>query len=184
MSLSKEELKKLEIHQWDEIKDKDNIKEDTLDLFLGNGFSINFSDKFHYNSIFDKFIEGLTTPKDKIEKLFNEFNITNFEELMKFLDNALKINETFSPCCKINDYIEETINLLKEGLIKTIANIHPDYDKIKDKIEKVSSEIKFFNNIYTTNYDIILYYIILEANNNRESYKDFFYQPRREFSKI
>lgn len=70
-------LKKNGILQWDSICT--NYSEP--DLLLGNGFSINFSDKLKYKSLFDNFIKAADS---KYLSLFKAFDTTNFELILEY----------------------------------------------------------------------------------------------------
>ena len=63
------------------------------------------------------------------------------------------------------------ISEVKEGLIKTIQATHPQAKDIRDNMfRSLAKEFETFTDIYTTNYDIFLYKIIL-ANNTLNQLK-------------
>jgi hypothetical protein len=53
---------------------------------------------------------------------------------------------------------------IREGLITSINKMHPRTINVnQEKITWISKQFLEFTNIFTTNYDLFLYYIILEA---------------------
>jgi len=128
------------------------------DLLLGNGFSRNFSDRFSYDSLFSEFIQN-TDQADKIKK----FNTTNFESILKDLQIAKKVNDYFAiESNELSNIYEE----VKNGLVESITKLHPKFDDLNAGKLDLSSKIisSTFRNIYTTNYDSIIYHIILKIN--------------------
>ncbi|HEU5293110.1 MAG TPA: DUF4917 family protein [Cyclobacteriaceae bacterium] len=159
------------IYHWDELQD--SFK--GADIFLGNGFSININPALNYKSLFDKFLTYLN-PADKA--VFEEFNCTNFEGIQNRLANALDVNKLFS---YETSGIENSLMLLKSGLLKAIRDLHPAFAKIDPKtLFQLSVGLDWFEDIYTTNYDIFLYHIILITLDRRrrdstvKAYQDFF----------
>ncbi len=172
MPLDQNELLELDINSW-----KDIHKEfEHSDLFLGNGFSLNFSDVFFYGSLFEKFLKQI--PGDK-KSLLNNLDTTNFEAIQLILMHAKRINELLAyPIEKI----EELLKILREGLVKVIRDNHPQASETdKKKLEGISEKLDIFKNIYTTNYDLYLYHIIMiskdryRENNSIQPYNDYFW---------
>lgn len=159
------------IYHWDELQD--SFK--GADIFLGNGFSININSALNYKSLFDKFLTYLN-PGDKA--VFEKFNSTNFEGIQNRLLNALDVNKLFS---YETTGIEHSQMLLKSGLLKAIRDLHPAFTKIDPKtLFQLSVRLDWFEDIYTTNYDIFLYHIALSTldrrkrDNKIKAYQDFF----------
>lgn len=159
------------VYHWNEIQD--SFK--GADIFLGNGFSININSALNYKSLFEKFLTYL----DKSEKaIFEKFNSTNFEGIQNLLTNAIDVNRLFGNEAR---EIENYLKLLKSGLLKAIKDLHPEFTKIDpQRLYQLSVELDWFENIFTTNYDIYLYHIILitldraRRDNKVKKYQDFF----------
>lgn len=150
------------IRQW-------NVIEKTFSngpLLLGNGFSLNFSTRLLYRNLYEKYIENC--PKD-VRSLFDEFKSNNFEIILEHLESTERV-------CKALHVNQERVtrnkNAIKQGLIESINRIHPTPDEIKlEQLQLVADQIRKFDQIFTTNYDLFLYYIILESN----KFGDYFY---------
>jgi len=159
------------IYQWDEIKD--SFK--GADIFLGNGFSININSCLNYRSLFEKFLSFLSLCE---QSLFKKFNSTNFEGIQNKLLDAIEVNTIFG---KDNTEIDATLRQLKCGLLNSIKDLHPNYSSIDPQvIFNLSQKLDWFGDIFTTNYDIFLYHIILTTSdrfrrgNGIKRYQDFF----------
>lgn len=181
--MKKSELEKLEVYQWADIAENWS----NSDLFLGNGFSIRLSNSFRYSALFNRFLEELES--EQAER-FEAFGTTNFEAIQHRLQDAKAVNELFElPTEPIGTAIEE----LRDGLIKTIEQNHPRaLDIDKELLDHYAATLEQFGNIFTTNYDLYLYLIIMVAKDrfdrgdSRRKYNDFFWgesdnQRLREF---
>ncbi len=128
-------------------------------IFLGNGFSISCNSIFSYGSLYEKAVEkGLSR---KAIKVFKYFGTNNFEGVMHALENADWIGKQYSLIDKKSKLIEDDVELIKKTLIEAIAESHLSYPgEIAD--HKYLNAIEFlspYHNIFTTNYDLLLYWI-------------------------
>lgn len=173
--LNEEELNELGVSDW-KILAKD-FRE--LDLLLGNGFSLNFTDRFDYKSLFKKFL-AKCNPKHR--HIFKSFETTNFEFILGKLLHAIFVNRIFNIDDSRIEEMEEASQCLKDGLVETIQDIHPlagDIDK--ERLERIGDQLSNFNDIFTLNYDLSLYRIILVLNDKHRrgesvgQYSDYFW---------
>jgi hypothetical protein len=152
--ITPQELRQNSILPWNEIQPRYN----NPSLLLGNGFSLQFSQNFSYNSLFNLFLQNC----DPIhQQLFAQFGTTNFELIQKYLIYAHRVNTILGlPVAQIETAIEN----LKTGLIRTIENVHPRVENINfHQLSQVAEQLKDFGDIYTTNYDLYLYHIIMQS---------------------
>jgi len=159
------------IYHWSEIQE--SFKD--ADIFLGNGFSININPALNYRSLFERFLSYLNPDEQTI---FRKFNSTNFEGIQNKLADALEVNTVFNLG---SNEIVKALQQLKSGLIESIKDLHPNYSLIDPKtIFSLSQSLDWFGNIYTTNYDIFLYHIILTTmdryrrDKTVKQFQDFF----------
>ena len=146
------------------------------DLLLGNGFSISLTPRLDYRSLFNKFLANCST---KNRRIFKSFDTTNFEFILERLSNAKDVNRIF----KIRaGEIEDAIDHLKDGLIKTIQDVHPRWTETdQQQLERIADQLNRFNDIFTLNYDLYLYRIILILNDKHRrgeevrEYSDYFW---------
>jgi len=164
MNYSTDDLNELNIWQWQDIEKQYH----STSILLGNGFSINFSNTLRYKLLYEFFSK---TCSDVATNLFTEFETKNFETILESLDTSEVV-------CKILQVPNEKFKFYKaeirEGLINAINKMHPKAAELKLwQIKQLSEQIKKFDKIFTTNYDLFLYYIILEA----KKYNDNFFIP-------
>ncbi len=150
--VTEEQLKKIDIFQWSDLEGE--FKD--CGLLLGNGFSLNFADSFKYPSLFEKF---LVKCPDKYQKILLSFGTNNFEKILQKLTYAIFVNNLYGIETK---EIKDTVTILKEGLIKTIRDIHPKSESIFwDELILISDKMVLFDTIFTLNYDLFLYHILM-----------------------
>ena len=128
-------------------------------IILGNGFSQAWSrDIFSYENLLEKADFG---ERDKsVKAVFEKFDTFDFEEVMKKLKAASEIVKLYGGDEKLTEKIESDSETLKDALIKVIAQTHPEYPYEVENHEYVATRkfIKEFSNIFTLNYDLLLYW--------------------------
>jgi len=174
--VSEEELYELGVLGWS------NLAKNFIgaDLLLGNGFSRSITDdRFHYDSLFEKFLAKCSLENKRI---FKGFGTSNFEFILEKLLNAIFVNRIFRVDAYRIKEIEEATQCLKDGLIETIQDIHPLAGDIDKKtLERIGIQLNSFNDIFTLNYDLFLYRITLILNDkhhqgeNVGQYSDYFW---------
>ena len=147
-------------------------------LLLGNGFSLNITGHFAYESLFGEFLE-LGTPSKR--RIFRSFKTRNFERIQEILIDAKRVNELFEIDTD-NRRIDDAIEFLKNGLIESIRNNHPRSSQInQEQLQRLSIQLNNFGDIFTLNYDLFLYHIILkikdesDRRNRVAPYSDYFW---------
>lgn len=183
--LNEKQLKELGVLNWTSLaKDFDGA-----DLLLGNGFSLNITGHFAYESLFEEFLK-LCTPSDR--RIFSSFKTNNFERIQEILIDAKKVNELFKIATD-NSRIDNAIELLKKGLIKSIRNTHPSSSQIDwNQLQQLSIQLNNFCDIFTLNYDLFLYHIILQMKDESDKenklapYSDYFWggEPDEQFKQF
>jgi len=149
----------------DVLKSMDKNAERPFHLLLGNGFSMAYDpDIFSYNALHD-FIENL---KDAdLSKILEVIETKNFELIMQQLDNFSALIDAFEGDTALKEKIEAASTKLKSSLLDAVRSLHPEHVfKVPDDQSKACSE--FLNiflgrggNIFSTNYDLLLYWILL-----------------------
>lgn len=163
------------IRQWDWIKKNFT----STSILLGNGFSINFSDTLRYKYLYEFFISSCS---DTSKELFDVFRTKNFESVLGNIEIARTVCQTLKIETEVFTKFHSEV---REGLIDSINKIHPKpIDLNQDKLKWIGLQFKNYNQIFTTNYDLFLYYIILEAKkfgdhlfNNASTKYNYFGEP-------
>ena len=140
-------------------------------LLLGNGFSMSYdSGIFSYNVLSD-FL--LNLDNDILQKLFRIIKTSNFELLMEQLDNVAQIAEVFEADKKVVANIRKATETLKESLIDAIKELHPEHvfeiPEVKSKACAIflNEFLSKDGNIFTTNYDLLLYWVLMRNQLDR-----------------
>lgn len=145
-------------------------------LLLGNGFSIAYNkDIFSYKAL-SKFIMDGDDPQ--LKEVFNIFNTQNFESIMLQLNNFVAISKVLDIPNVYREKISAISERLKNKLIDAISTMHPDYVfEVSDEESKACANFlsEYINNggqIFSTNYDLLLYWVLLR--NQIEKFIDGF----------
>ena len=133
-------------------------------LLIGNGFSIALHNKFNYTSLFEE--AGLTEVEKRLFGKSHDFERT----LLKLTGTieTLRALELDEP--GIVSDIQAKIEAIKEKLIIAVRSIHPT--KLDDILEYkyidlIIDKLDIFENIFDLNYDLILYWIIMERRRKK-----------------
>lgn len=157
-----------------EIKDWNDIKHLFINsiLILGNGSSIAVSDKFSYHSL-KEYAKQKGFMSNDIKKLFTFYNDTDdFEFILRLVWQTTNVNKALNIR---DDKTQKIYEDVRNCLIKTIQDIHPKYDEVKNNIHNISQFIKNFRLIFSLNYDLILYWAMMYSNNQTNYiFKDCF----------
>lgn len=167
----------MEVQTFDEIIGHLNKRKNRpVSLLMGNGFSVGFDGNiFTYNAL-AKFLSSKSD--DLINKLFEAVKTTNFEVVMRQLDATVALLKSFGAEQKIVDQMLAASEKLKGGLIKSIQEMHPEHVfKVADEKSQscavfLSKFLSTGGHFFTTNYDLLLYWVLLR--NNFENHIDGF----------
>lgn len=136
-------------------------------LMLGNGFSIAlFPGIFSYNTLFERANQSEKL-SEEIAAVFQELNTTDFEMVMEALQNAailVSVYENSNPA--LAKRLKQDAARLRDVLAETISENHPSRPyEIAD--EQYASCRRFLANfdgcIYTLNYDLLLYWTLMQS---------------------
>lgn len=159
------------VYSYSEIVKSLKEKKRQKHLLLGNGFSMSYdSGIFSYNAL-SKFLENLEN--DILQKLFQIIKTSNFELLMEQLDNVAQIAEVFGADKTVVQNIRKATETLKENLIDAIKELHPEHvfalpdEKSKACASFLNEYLANNGNIFTTNYDLLLYWVLMRNQMDR-----------------
>jgi len=140
-------------------------KDQKLHLLLGNGFSIaRFPNLFAYDALFSR---ADFTGNERLKRVFDRLGSHDFEAVMRHLQMLVASGEEYGVDGKTIDEIKNDIESLKQVLIQTICNNHPDSPNDVDdaSYKKCFTFLLTFlskpqSHIYTLNYDLLLYWCL------------------------
>lgn len=151
---------------WDEIEN-----DDWKSLLLGNGFSINLWSRFGYARLYE--IAQLSESDERLSSesmaLFSHLESSNFEDVLRVLYHAELVDQQLGNLQK--SQIIGLYENIKRSLASAInySHVKPDFHSISS----VNSSLSRFRNIFTTNYDLIPYWSIM--NGDVSQFKDLFW---------
>src|SRR3990167_5930655 len=95
-------------------------------LLLGNGFSIAYDkERFSFTSLLDSAVDQkIISKKSKLYKLFSKLNTADFENVMRSLNESVKVIESYTKNRKLIETIKSDASILKNHLVKIITNNH------------------------------------------------------------
>lgn len=137
-------------------------------LLLGNGFSTSLYPKiFSYRSLLE---EADFKKKPKLRKVFDHLGTTDFEHVIRALEDSATILGCYGIDAKNQDLISKDASDLKNILVKTISARHPKKvnELTESQIMACSQFLQPFRKIYTLNYDVLLYWVLLSNLENPE----------------
>ena len=143
-------------------------------ILIGNGASINVWNHFNYSSVFSKATTGdvLHPLTDEDQRLFDALGkVTNFEHVLSSLGTAKTINSALGLS---TDEIDVRYNSIQRTLIETIHTLHiPWIQTPNNVLQAVRDELLNYSYVYSTNYDLLIYWSIMHHNGG--GFLDYFF---------
>lgn len=139
------------------------IKASAMDdraLLLGNGFSIaQGGARFGYGSLLEK---GGLAADSPVRAVFETLKTCDFEKVMRALEDAAKVELAYGDNKKSKTFSDDA-SKVREALIHAIRTVHPGNQfEVRDIQRKACAAfLKHFSSIYTVNYDLLLYWVIV-----------------------
>ncbi len=75
----------------------------------------------------------------------------------RFICEKLEIKFIDEDFEKINNSYQQ----VREALVKTVRKIHPEYDKVADRLPIIAKFMKKFRTVFSFNYDLLTYWAML-----------------------
>lgn len=141
----------------------------TKNVLLGNGFSRTYWGGFNYKSLLDCFGEKPVGRYLQTKSLFSKLETVNFEEVLRAIFHAYLVSLD-------NQEATKTLYLdVRNALISSVNKIHPKWDDVP--VEWIGKCLSKYSNIFTTNYDLLPYWAIL--NKQSERFVDYFFKEMK-----
>ncbi|MCU1382549.1 MAG: hypothetical protein JWL71_1246 [Acidobacteria bacterium] len=130
-------------------------------LLLGNGFSIGCDPIFKYQSLYDVAVEKGLSPN--AQAVFGRFGTNNFEGVMRVLMDANWVGQQYGLLHGDDSELLKDVEIVRRALVAAIAESHLDYSgSVSDEMKESASAFFYpFYNIFTTNYDLVAYWIVM-----------------------
>jgi Domain of unknown function (DUF4917) len=134
-------------------------------LLIGNGFSIaQAGGQFSYSSLLEK--SGLQSGSS-IRNLFGALTTVDFELVMRALQDAAKVEDAYGEPARATLFSADA-EAVREALIHAVKEVHPgiSFDIPEKQRNQCGAFLKNFSNVFTVNYDLLLYWVILKMGGN------------------
>jgi hypothetical protein len=142
-------------------------------ILLGNGASRAFWSEFGYASLFAKAESAVEHPLNEQDgELFARLDTTNFEAVL----SALRTAEIVASALELDAVrIRERYESIRIALMEAVKDVHvPWLDVPSKSLLSVRSELTNYSIVFSTNYDLLLYWTIM-ATPSASPFKDFFW---------
>jgi hypothetical protein len=145
----------------------DRLGSGTKHLLLGNGFSIACDKRFNYPNLFDYARKhGLS---NRAVALFERLGTNNFEGVLRMLEDTRWAAKKYGITdAKVLGLMKDDLTAIKNALVEAISETHLEHSGFVPE-EKKSCCIDFLSeyfNVFTTNYDLLLYWVAMHAPEN------------------
>lgn len=141
---------------------------------LGNGFSISCRpDIFVYGKLFERADFSALSPSAKLA--FDALDTQDFEKVIKVLRDASAVLTAYNGAkTKLIQQLQEDADGLREVLVQAIASSHPDWpgDISDTEYANCRAFLRYFNNVYTLNYDLLLYWAVMHDQDGKKIQSD------------
>ncbi len=133
-------------------------------LLLGNGFSIKY---FNYKNLLEKADLKADEP---VRVLFDRLDTVDFERVVKALEDAAVVERSYENNVHSDELVVDA-SRLREALVHAVRGTHPGHrEDIEDIIPSCVEFLKPFKNVFTMNYDLLLYWVILGEMNFNDGF--------------
>jgi len=140
-----------------EAKAKIKQRRQNISLLLGNGFSAKY---FSYASLLDS---AVFKRDDPLRELFDHLATVDFERVVKALQDAAQVELAYGKRIHARE-LNRDARRLRRILVNAIRNTHPSHRAdIEDEIPSCVKFLNHFNDVFTLNYDLLLYWVSLDA---------------------
>lgn len=155
----------MEVQNFDAVVEHLKKRKKPVSLLMGNGFSMAYDrDIFSYNALYD----FMASREDELLKtLFGVIETRNFELVMQQLDTTLALLDAFGSDASLREKIQQASQKLRETLLNSVRELHPEHvfkmpeEKSKACAAFLSQFIESGGQIFTTNYDLLLYWVLM-----------------------
>ncbi|WP_340160743.1 DUF4917 family protein [uncultured Hoeflea sp.] len=139
-------------------KDKDRA------LMIGNGFSAEY---FSYTTLL---AESGLEDNPHLRDLFTALQTADFETVVRALEDAAIVERAYGNP-KHSEVLTGDAQSVREGLVGAVQATHPAHREELDlKYDSSAAFLEHFGNVFTLNYDLLLYWVNLEKRLLRDGF--------------
>ena len=145
-------------------------------LLVGNGASVNLWGDFSYPSLYER-----AELSEVAQAVFADLDVTNFETVLEAIHHAHVVVEALG---NTTSAIDAQYEQLRDALFEAVRDVHIDWLQFTaDMFDKIAGVIQDHEAVYTTNYDLCMYWARLDAAGriNKRPVIDFFWNTGNTF---
>jgi hypothetical protein len=135
-------------------------------LLLGNGFSVACDTRFGYTSLVDVASQVGAIDQQLVD-VFDHLCTANIEGVMQEFNEAAWLAQHFGVQLP---FVSQCVDQLREAFLAALTVVHPDtWAPIDhDRMEICAAFVEPYGRVFTTNYDLLLYWVLNEVGPQRE----------------
>lgn len=161
MSASREEV----LADWQSLRN-----EHWPGLLLGNGASIAVWPQFGYASLYEEASSEAAAPRrltDEDAALFDAFDhSTNFEEILLALRTSIRVADALG---EDTSRLQLRYGSIQQALFSAVHATHVPWNQLSgNALEAIRRELRSYSVVYSTNYDLLVYWAILHEGGTQE----------------
>lgn len=161
-----------ELDKWSDVEDGTEWPT----LLVGNGASVNLWNDFAYPSLYER--ADLSTVA---EAVFADLGVTNFETVLEAIHHAHVVVEALGDT---TGAIDDQYAQVRDALFGAVHGVHVGWSQFtRDRFDKIASVIQDYEAVYTTNYDLCMYWARVDAaaRVTKRTVIDFFWNEENTF---
>lgn len=147
-------------------------------ILIGNGGSIAIWEQFRYASLFEKAFDVSLNHYlvNDDRALFEGFQTFNFETIL----GALLTTESVLRNLNYDtEFVMNRYSRIRDALVEAVKAVHAEWTRLDETniLTSIRSELKGYSRIYTTNYDLLIYWAIMTER--QREFPDYFWSTNR-----
>jgi len=145
-------------------------------LLVGNGASVNLWGDFAYPSLYERADLSAVA-----QAVFADLGVTNFETVLEAIHHAHVVVEALG---NTTGDIDAQYEQLRDALFGAVHGVHISWPQFTaDKFDKIADVIQEHEAVYTTNYDLCIYWARVDAVGRimKRTVIDFFWNTGNTF---
>ncbi len=159
------------LEAWDAIQKRADWKA----ILIGNGASRAVWAKFEYDSLYEiaHTVEHRLTTED--DRIFEELHTRDFERALGALRHARIVNRALNLDARA---VTDRYRAIQLALAEAVAEVHVPWSEVSSGILRmVRQHLLTYRFVFSTNYDLLVYWAILADDPRPRDVKDFFWTP-------
>lgn len=158
---------------WNEVREAQHWS----GILIGNGASRAVWSKFEYPSIYSKAKDQGHLLREDI-RLFDGMHFRNFEQILSALITTSKVLSALRLKAEV---IDKHYAGIRRALALAIKEVHIPWEQALVQLASIRSALLDYEYIYSTNYDLLIYWAILQVEDGRP-FVDYFWTDNHFFN--